>query len=58
MITVRGIISIVSFAAISKIREQQFVDDIEMTEILADRKLAERIKKGSQQARLQIRSFC
>ena len=39
--------------AINRIVEQQFVDDIEMDEIHADRKLAERIKKGSQQKRVQ-----
>lgn len=43
--------------AINRIGEQQFVEDIEMAEILADRKLAERIKKGSQQARLQKGRF-
>jgi hypothetical protein len=41
----------------SKIREQQFVDDAEMAEILADRKLLARIKQGSRDARLRKGNF-
>ncbi len=43
---------LIETAEISKIREQYFVDDAEMAEILADRNLIKRIKQGSREARL------
>jgi predicted transcriptional regulator len=48
---------LIETAAISKIREQQFVDDVEMAEILADRNLVKRIKQGSREARLRKGRF-
>ncbi len=49
----RPLSNLIETAAMSKIREQQFVDDVEMAEILADRNLLKRIKQGSREARLQ-----
>lgn len=47
----RPLSNLIETAAINKIREQQFVDDVEMAEILADRELVKRIKQGSREAR-------
>ena len=47
----RPLSNLIETAAINKIREQQFVDDAEMAEILADRELVKRIKQGSREAR-------
>ena len=49
----RPLSNLIETAAISKIREQPFVDDAEMAEILADKNLLKRIKQGSREARLQ-----
>ena len=49
----RPLSNLIETAAISKIREQQFVDDVEMAEILSDKNLLKRIKQGSREARLQ-----
>ena len=49
----RPLSNLIETAAMSKIREQQFVDDVEMAEILADKNLLKRIKQGSREARLQ-----
>ena len=48
----RPLSNLIETAAILKIREQQFVDDAEMAELLADKELIKRIKKGSRDARL------
>ena len=53
----RPLSNLIETAAMSKIREQQFVDDVEMAEILADTNLLKRIKKGSQEARLRKGRF-
>jgi predicted transcriptional regulator len=53
----RPVSNLIETAAISKIREQQFTDDVEMAEILADRKLVKRIKQGSREARLREGRF-
>jgi len=53
----RPLSNLIETAAISKIREQQFVDDIEMAEILADRQLVKRIEQGSLEARLRKGRF-
>ena len=53
----RPLSNLIETAAISRIREQQFVDDVEMAEILADRKLLKRIKQGSREARLRNGRF-
>ena len=53
----RPLSNLIETAAISKIREQQFVDDFEMAGIHADRELVKRIKQGSQEARLRKGRF-
>ncbi len=53
----RPLSNLIETAAISKIREQQFVDDVEMAEILADRNLVKRIKQGSREAQLRKGRF-
>ncbi len=53
----RPLSNLIETAAMSKIREQQFVDDAEMAEILADSNLIKRIKQGSREAVLQKGSF-
>jgi hypothetical protein len=47
----RSISNLIETAALTKIREQQFADDIEMAEILSNQDLVKRIKQGSRQAR-------
>jgi predicted CopG family antitoxin len=46
----RSISNLVETAALNKIREQQFVDDFEMAEILSNQDLFRRIKEGSNEA--------
>ena len=46
----RSISNLIETAALNKIREQQFVDDVEMAEILSNQDLLRRIKKGSDEA--------
>ena len=53
----RPLSNLIETAAMAKIREQQFVDDVEMAEILADRKLLKRIRQGSREARSQKGRF-
>ena len=53
----RPLSNLIETAAMSKIREQQFVDDAEMAEILANRNLRKRIKQGSRDAILQKGRF-
>jgi len=53
----RPLSNLIETAAIAKIREQQFVDDVEMAEIQADRELVKRIKQGSREARLRKGRF-
>jgi predicted transcriptional regulator len=53
----RPLSNLIETAAMSKIREQQFVDDTEMAEILANRNLIKRIKQGSREAKLQKGRF-
>jgi uncharacterized protein (DUF1778 family) len=38
-------------AALARLREQQFVDDAEVAEILGNQKLVRRLRTGSRQAR-------
>ena len=49
--------NLIETAALAKIREQQFVDDAEMAEILANQNLVERIRKGSGDARARKGQF-
>jgi len=46
----RSISNLIETAALNKIREQQFVDDLEMAEILSNQDLLRRIKEGSNEA--------
>ena len=53
----RPLSNLIETAAINKIREQQFVDDVEMAEIFSDRNLLKRIEQGSREARLKKGRF-
>ena len=47
----RPISNLIENAALNHLREQQFVDDTEMAEILGNERLVERLRTGSKQAR-------
>ena len=47
----RSLSNLIETAALNKIVDQQFVDDVEMAEILYNRDLLRRIKEGSDDAR-------
>lgn len=47
----RSLSNLIETAALNKLREQQFVDDAEMAEILADENLVARLRQGSKQAK-------
>ena len=53
----RSIANLVETAALARILEQQFVDDYEMAEILANENLVERLKRGSRDARERRGNF-
>ncbi len=53
----RPLSNLIETAAMSKIREQNFIDDAEMAEILANQNLIKRIKQGSREARLRTGRF-
>ena len=53
----RPLSNLIETAALSKIREQQFVDDSEMAEILANGDLVKRIKQGSREAQVRKGRF-
>lgn len=53
----RPLSNLIETAAMHRIREQQFADDVEMAEIMADKNLVTRIKKGSEQARMKKGRF-
>ena len=46
----RSISNFIETAALTKLREQQFIDDAEMAEILSDKNLVARIVQGSKEA--------
>jgi uncharacterized protein (DUF1778 family) len=46
----RSLSNLIETAALNKVREQQFVDDAEMAEILSDENLVARIKQGNKEA--------
>lgn len=46
----RSISNLIETAALNRVREQQFVDDTEMAEILSDENLVTRIKQGLKEA--------
>ncbi len=47
----RSLSNLIETAALNNIREQQFVDDVEMAEILSNQDLIRRIREGSNEAR-------
>lgn len=53
----RPLSNLIETAAFTKIQEQQFVDDFEMTEILSNQDLIERIRKGSKDAKAMKGKF-
>ena len=53
----RSLSNLIETAALTNIREQQFADDVELSEILADQNLMERIERGSREASLQKGRF-
>jgi uncharacterized protein (DUF1778 family) len=53
----RSLSNLIETAALYKVSEQQFVDDAEMAEILADEKLLARLRKGSKEAKARKGRF-
>ncbi len=53
----RPLSNLIETAALQKIREAQFVDDVEMAEIRANEDLIERIREGSRDARERRGAF-
>ena len=53
----RPLSNLIETAALAKIREQQFVDDMELAEILANQDLVKRIRKGSRDAKAKKGQF-
>ena len=53
----RSISDLIETAALSRLREQQFVDDAEMADILANERLVARLREGSAQARARRGRF-
>jgi predicted CopG family antitoxin len=47
----RSLSNLIETAALNNIREQQFVDDVEMAEILSNQDLVKKIRDGSKEAR-------
>ena len=47
----RSLANLIQRAALLKIQEEQFVDDAEMAEILANASLMERLREGSEEVR-------
>jgi len=47
----RPLSNLIETAALSRIREQQFVDDVEMAEIRSNEALMKRLRTGSRQAK-------
>ena len=47
----RSLSNLIETAALKNIRERQFVDDIELAEILSNEELLKRLKEGSSEAR-------
>ena len=48
----RSLANLIQTAALDQIHHQQFVDDYEMAEILANEDLLDRLRRGSEDARL------
>ena len=48
----RPLSNLIETAALSRIRDQQFIDDAEMSEIMANENLLKRLKKGARDAEI------
>ena len=53
----RPLSNLIETAALYKVREQQFVDDAEMAEILANENLVARLRQGSKEAKARKGRF-
>jgi hypothetical protein len=53
----RPISNLIETAALNHLREQQFVDDAEMAEILGNERLVARLRTGSEEARARRGRF-
>ena len=53
----RSLANLIQRAALLRIQEEQFVDEVEMAEISANAALLERLRKGSEDARLRRGRF-
>ena len=53
----RSLSNLIETSALARVREQQFADDVEVAEIMANEELMKRIEKGSQEARLRKGRF-
>ncbi|MEE8366693.1 MAG: ribbon-helix-helix protein, CopG family [Thermoanaerobaculia bacterium] len=53
----RPLSNLIETAALARVREQQFLDDAEMAEILSNEALIQRLKEGSRQAEKRAGSF-
>jgi predicted transcriptional regulator len=53
----RPISNLIETAALLKIRESQFVDDVEMAELSSNEDLLKRIRRGSREARTRKGRF-
>ncbi|HEV8582430.1 MAG TPA: ribbon-helix-helix protein, CopG family [Thermoanaerobaculia bacterium] len=53
----RSISNLIETAALNHLREQQFVEDAEMAEILGNERLVARVRAGSEQARTRRGRF-
>ena len=53
----RPLSNLIETAALAKIREQQFADDLEMAEIMANQDLIKRIRQGSKDAKAMKGGF-
>jgi hypothetical protein len=53
----RSIANLIETAALAKVREEQFVDDVEMAEILANEELLKRMNQGSREAKAKKGRF-
>jgi predicted transcriptional regulator len=47
----RSLSNLIESAAVTKVREERFLDDAEMSEILSNERLMTRLRKGSREAR-------
>jgi predicted transcriptional regulator len=53
----RSLSNLIETAALKNIREQQFVDDVELAEIMSNAELLKRLKEGSAEAQIQKGRF-